>query len=682
MKDEILAKALSTDTEIVPRYDIVKPDGTKLAENAELVLKNAVTQQGTPYNKASVLTDETAAKIWGSVPPSDPTVSDALGSLPDLAGAVISLPISDGTEITAGDVVDVLNGYITRPTTFTKTSGEVLTTANAQSPLTNSYIHRIDAANYLVFYTTYYNNSYTTAVWYVKIVNGNLVVRGSYGGTISSAAGFDALSDNSAFTCATRPDGKVVCLYYDGSGVVLTPNDADSGASVSTFTSASVSPGLDSVGPIVKITNSEIYTAYCKCNYQTYSINIAKLTMSGNSIAWSGWVSTYTSPTITGIPSGNASNSSAKYTPMTDDRGILSFLMYMNSGRYLISVGVLISESGISVVGQPETLSAITQFPLCSDNDITLKHKTYKTTNTSAVIIYDGKEAQANNTFAVAQFLTQDATSGLVSMGSSVNTKDKATAAQILSSAFFGDILRIWVNIGTSSSPNNTEWVVSVGESTLTEQDFNTITGTNTYPASIISISDALHKAMSVPYVTNVGNSLTINLEIMQDVSTADQAVALESGGAGDIIRIAYSGNARIPGVTKGKEITSNGVNAKSYVDGIISIFQPTSSAARIVTGSYIGNGTSTTVELVLGMAAKYVAIIDASDSVDMLFSVVESGFGKSINSSSSSTSGVSGSNVTIKRTAIGATETSISFEGYSTYLNVNGRTYYYVAIG
>ena len=61
MKDEILGKALASDTEIVPRYDVVLPDGTKVAENAEIVLKNPVTQEGTPYNKESVLQDETAS---------------------------------------------------------------------------------------------------------------------------------------------------------------------------------------------------------------------------------------------------------------------------------------------------------------------------------------------------------------------------------------------------------------------------------------------------------------------------------------------------------------------------------------------------------------------------------------------------------------------------------------------
>lgn len=99
MKDEILAKALSTDTEIIPRYDIVKPDGTKLVENAELVLKNAVTQQGTPYNKASVLTDETAAKIWPT-PPEEPDVNGVL----DRLSAVAVVESTEEIDQVVGDV--------------------------------------------------------------------------------------------------------------------------------------------------------------------------------------------------------------------------------------------------------------------------------------------------------------------------------------------------------------------------------------------------------------------------------------------------------------------------------------------------------------------------------------------------------------------------------------------------
>lgn len=58
MRDEVLQKALSTDTTVIPRYDVVKPDGTKVAENVQLVLKNEVLTPGTPLNKQNLLSDD------------------------------------------------------------------------------------------------------------------------------------------------------------------------------------------------------------------------------------------------------------------------------------------------------------------------------------------------------------------------------------------------------------------------------------------------------------------------------------------------------------------------------------------------------------------------------------------------------------------------------------------------
>lgn len=50
-KDEVLDKALPSDTTVVPRFDIVLPSGAKVAENAEIILKNPILQAGMPINK-------------------------------------------------------------------------------------------------------------------------------------------------------------------------------------------------------------------------------------------------------------------------------------------------------------------------------------------------------------------------------------------------------------------------------------------------------------------------------------------------------------------------------------------------------------------------------------------------------------------------------------------------------
>lgn len=73
MKDEVLQKALETDASIIPRYDIILPDGTKVAENVQLVLKNTVLTEGTPLNRQTLLKDVTAV-MYGL---------DAASALPD-----------------------------------------------------------------------------------------------------------------------------------------------------------------------------------------------------------------------------------------------------------------------------------------------------------------------------------------------------------------------------------------------------------------------------------------------------------------------------------------------------------------------------------------------------------------------------------------------------------------------
>lgn len=50
-QDEVLAKAVASDAAVIPRYDIKRPDGTKVAENVALELKNTVVNEGTAVNK-------------------------------------------------------------------------------------------------------------------------------------------------------------------------------------------------------------------------------------------------------------------------------------------------------------------------------------------------------------------------------------------------------------------------------------------------------------------------------------------------------------------------------------------------------------------------------------------------------------------------------------------------------
>lgn len=52
--DEVLGKAVDTDSVAVPRYDLVAPDGTVVATNVALTLKNPIVQRGMNVDKAAM----------------------------------------------------------------------------------------------------------------------------------------------------------------------------------------------------------------------------------------------------------------------------------------------------------------------------------------------------------------------------------------------------------------------------------------------------------------------------------------------------------------------------------------------------------------------------------------------------------------------------------------------------
>lgn len=136
MTDEILDKALSTDTEVVPRYTIKSADGAVLHENVSLELENEVLQEGTALNKANLLSDDTAA-LYFDEPTGAETVDEVLNQVLDKfdvffkVGDILSTVrtnlgdkwlLCDGSTVLAenypdlGEVLTVSSsGYITLP---------------------------------------------------------------------------------------------------------------------------------------------------------------------------------------------------------------------------------------------------------------------------------------------------------------------------------------------------------------------------------------------------------------------------------------------------------------------------------------------------------------------------------------------------------------------------------------
>lgn len=96
MKDRQPTQVLSNGA---IRYGVYNADGT-LNHYEYLKREDAPTVEGTPLNKANLLSDTTAAKIWpGSKKPDDPTVNDALGKLSEGTAKVGDIAITARTDL-------------------------------------------------------------------------------------------------------------------------------------------------------------------------------------------------------------------------------------------------------------------------------------------------------------------------------------------------------------------------------------------------------------------------------------------------------------------------------------------------------------------------------------------------------------------------------------------------------
>lgn len=83
------------------RYGIYDAAG-QLLRYEYMKREDAPTVEGTPLNKANLLSDATAAKIWrGATKPADPTVNDALSKLTEGTARVGDIELSSRTDLPA-----------------------------------------------------------------------------------------------------------------------------------------------------------------------------------------------------------------------------------------------------------------------------------------------------------------------------------------------------------------------------------------------------------------------------------------------------------------------------------------------------------------------------------------------------------------------------------------------------
>lgn len=74
-------------------------------------------------------------------------------------------------------------------------------------------------------------------------------------------------------------------------------------------------------------------------------------------------------------------------------------------------------------------------------------------------------------------------------------------------------------------------------------------------------------------------------------IASSTQAIALQSGTAGQTIPVCYSGIVKAPFVSQGDVISSSGVTGVGILDGVLQVYAK-DAPGKVVTGSYVGTGT------------------------------------------------------------------------------------------
>lgn len=166
MKDRQPTKVLANGA---IRYGIYNEDGT-LNHYEYMKREDSPTVEGTPLNKANLLSDETAAKIWpGSTKPEDPTVNDALSKLSQGTAKVGDIAITSRTDLSAAwlpcdgrtvtqEQYPVLCSVLRTPASPT------LWTESTAASIPNEGNHMISYANGLWFRSCSIQNSTTNLI--------------------------------------------------------------------------------------------------------------------------------------------------------------------------------------------------------------------------------------------------------------------------------------------------------------------------------------------------------------------------------------------------------------------------------------------------------------------------------------------------------------------------------------
>lgn len=215
------------------RYKLQKVTGTDDVYDL-IPAPGDVTEPGTPINKSTLLTDDTASEIWTdeSSRPEDPTVNEALERI--VSGASIltkEFEVAEGITVTAPDVVNIENGKITK-----RIERKIVEELHPGTAVSASYISAIAGSTYLGNnkFVFVFNVARNTTPYLVEYKNGELSLL-NIGPTVSNGS-VDSLAvrkiDDNRFLLITEYNAVVYSISEAGeiklsSSVALGPTETE-----------------------------------------------------------------------------------------------------------------------------------------------------------------------------------------------------------------------------------------------------------------------------------------------------------------------------------------------------------------------------------------------------------------------------------------------------------------------
>lgn len=539
-------------------------------------------------------------------------------------------PIATGNSVTAGDVVDVVNGEVTRSVVAEANVKTVLFTGNASSIATcrlndkysicvcgsnaTGQIYLVDNASGKAVIQTAVGYSQASRLQVARLNDTKFIVTWYDGTNIQSVCGTAnnttiSLGNSQYLVAISDVNSQSLVPLSETSCAVIYGTPARLGVHVCTISGTTITRGNDSylashpassVSATLLPDDSSGNKRVCVCFSDTNDGNKGKAVIatinSSNAVTW-GSVVTFNAGPIYNRPDCCLYNSETVV------------VAYAQSGTGALATSLLVSGSSISVGDTSDSLTN-------SGNDMAVENVGEKI----VVVTTD------HNIKGAAYLLSLDNNFSL--LDSFTFNSLGATAPSIGKI----DNYRFVLAFGDSSNSN-------YGTSTILEVNGNQIAG-----------------------------GFTVN---------STQAIALESGEAGQEIEVIFAGTTAADFVTEGQKIPSEGVYGYGPMAGWLNVipYWAKEAGARIATGSYVGTdkaGSANPNMLTFEFEPKLLVISDDNGSQGIFV----------INSAARAE--YSNTNVTLGVKWEGKTVTwwARSSNEMAGQLNKGGTTYYYVALG